>query len=283
AGILFGGAVGLVNGLIVTRLRVNSLIATIGTMMILQGSVFLYSREAVQNHHHIASFVDIGAGYVGTFPIPVIITADVFVASSPPPRLTPLGRYLYAGAANPRAARLSGLRTDRLKLFAFVVTGLLVGVAGLILVSLMNAGQPTAGRGFELTVIASVILGGTSLSGGRGTLVGTLLGVLVLKVIDNGIILVQWGQGLQIIVPVVVLVLAASRDRVRRRADAGCRGTRHTGSREACAGDDRDQQALPRGGGAGKRRSPSRARQGARAHGRERRRQIDADQDPCRR
>ena len=221
AGILFGGAVGLVNGLIVTRLKVNSLIATIGTMMILQGSVFLYSREAVQNHHHIASFVDIGAGYVGPFPIPVIIAAAVFVASYILLRHTTLGRYLYAVGANPKAARLSGLRTDQLKLFAFVVTGLLVGVAGLILVSLMNAGQPTAGRGFELTVIASVILGGTSLSGGRGTLTGTLLGVLVLKVIDNGIIMLQWSQDLQMIVPGVVLIIATWLDLVRRRADAG--------------------------------------------------------------
>jgi ribose transport system permease protein len=220
AGIAFGGFVGLVNGLVVTRLKVNSLIATIGTMMILQGSVFLYSREAVQNHHHIASFVDIGAGYVGPLPIPVIVAAIVFVLSYVLLRYTTLGRYLYAVGANPKAARLSGLRAERLRLFAFVVTGLLVGVAGLVLVSLMNAGQPTAGRGFELVVVAAVILGGTSLSGGRGTLTGTLLGVLVLKVIDNAIILLQWNQDLQMIVPGVVLVLATYLDLARRRANA---------------------------------------------------------------
>jgi ribose transport system permease protein len=220
AGIAFGGFVGLVNGLIVTRLKVNSLIATIGTMMILQGSVFLYSREAVQNHHHLPSFVDIGAGYIGPFPIPVIVAAVVFAVSYAVLRHTTLGRYLYAVGANEKTARLSGLRTERLKLLAFVVTGLLVGVAGMVLVSLMNAGQPTAGRGFELIVIASVILGGTSLSGGRGTLVGTLLGVLVLKVIDNGIIILQWNQDLQMIVPGVVLILAIYLDLLRRKADA---------------------------------------------------------------
>jgi len=220
AGIAFGGFVGLVNGLVVTRLKVNSLIATIGTMMILQGSVFLYSREAVQNHHHIASFVDIGAGYVGPFPIPVIVAAIVFLVSYVLLRHTTLGRYLYAVGANEKAARLSGLRSERLKLFAFVATGLLVGVAGLVLVSLMNAGQPTAGRGFELVVVAAVILGGTSLSGGRGTLTGTLLGVLVLKVIDNAIILLQWNQDLQMIVPGVVLIVATYLDLARRRANA---------------------------------------------------------------
>ena len=118
-----------------------------------------------------------------------------------------------------RRSRLSGLRSERLKLFAFVVTGLLVGVAGMILSSLMNAGQPTAGRGFELTVIAAVILGGTSLLGGRGSLFGTLLGVLVLKVIDNGIIILGWNQDLQMMVPGVVIVLATYLDIVRNRAN----------------------------------------------------------------
>ena len=105
-------------------------------------------------------------------------------------------------------------------MFAFVVTGLCVGVAGMILSSLMNAGQPTAGRGFELTVIAAVILGGTSLTGGRGSLAGTLLGVLVLKVIDNGIIILGWNQDLQMVVPGVVIILATYLDIVRSRANA---------------------------------------------------------------
>jgi ribose transport system permease protein len=221
AGIAFGGLVGLVNGLVVTRLKVKSLIATIGTMMILQGSVFLYSREAVQNHHHIAWFTSIGAGYIGPVPVPVVVAAAIFVIFYVLLRHTTLGRYLYAVGANEKAARLSGLRTERIKLFAFVVTGLLVGVAGIILGSLMNAGQPTAGRGFELTVISAVILGGTSLSGGRGTLIGTLLGVLVLKVIDDAIIILQWDQDLQMVVPGVVLVLATYLDLRRRRANAG--------------------------------------------------------------
>jgi ribose transport system permease protein len=175
----------------------------------------------VQNRHHIPSFTDLGAGYVGPLPIPVIIAIVVFVAAFVTLRFTTFGRYLYAVGANEKAARLSGLRAERLKLVAFVITGLLVGVAGLILASLMNAGQPTAGRGFELTVIAAVILGGTSLSGGRGTLIGTLLGVLVLKVIDNGIIILRWNQDLQMVVPGIVIILATWLDLVRRRADAG--------------------------------------------------------------
>lgn len=220
AGILFGGFVGLVNGLVVTRLRVNSLIATIATMMILQGGVFLYSREAVQNMHLQKAFTDISTGYVGPVPVPVIIATVVFLVAYIVLRHTTLGRYIYATGANERAARLSGVRPERLKLLVFVVTGLLTGLAGLILASLMNAGQPTAGRGFELTVVAAVILGGTSLTGGRGTLLGTLLGVLVLKVIDNGIIILRWDQNLQMVVPGMVIILATYLDLVRKQRDA---------------------------------------------------------------
>jgi ribose transport system permease protein len=220
AALTFSGLVGLVNGMVVTKLKINSLIATIGTMMMLQGGVYLFTREAVQNHHQLASFTDLGAGYLGPFPIPVIFAAAIFALSYVTLRFTTLGRCLYYVGANEKAARLSGLRSERTKLFAFVVTGLTVGFAGLILSSLMNAGQPTAGRGFELTVIAAVILGGASLTGGRGTLLGTLLGVLILKVIDNGIIILGWNQDLQIVVPGIVVILATYLDILRTTIDA---------------------------------------------------------------
>lgn len=219
AALAFAGGVGLFNGLVVTRLKVNSLIATIGTMMMLQGGVYLFTREAVQNHHRLVSFTDLGAGYIGAIPLPVVIAVGIFAIAAVTLRFTTLGRYLYAVGANERAVRLSGVRSQRLKLFAFVVTGLCVGVAGMILSSLMNAGQPTAGRGFELTVIAAVILGGTSLLGGHGSLFGTLLGVLVLKVIDNGIIILGWNQDLQMVVPGVVIILATYLDIIRNRAN----------------------------------------------------------------
>ncbi|MDR3493508.1 MAG: ABC transporter permease [Ancalomicrobiaceae bacterium] len=216
----FAGAVGLVNGIVVTLLRVNSLIGTIGTMMMLQGGVYLFTREAVQNHHQLASFTALGAGYWGPLPIPVIFAVAIFALCAVTLRFTTIGRYLYAVGANERAVRLSGIRSARLKLAAFVVTGLCVGVAGLILASLMNAGQPTAGRGFELTVIAAVILGGTSLTGGSGSLFGTLLGVLVLKVIDNGIIILGWNQDLQMVVPGIIIILASYFDLLRSRHHA---------------------------------------------------------------
>jgi len=216
AGIAFGGLVGLFNGLVVTRLKVNSLIATIATMMILQGGVFLYTREAVQNHHQIEAFALIATGFVGPVPVPVLIATVLLVLVWAVLRFTLIGRYLFAVGANPKSARLSGLSPERLKLAAFVATGLLVGVSAVILASLLNAGQPTAGRGFELIVIAAVLLGGTSLFGGRGTIGGTLLAVLILKIIDNGIILLRWNQDLQIIVPGIVIILALFLDQLRK-------------------------------------------------------------------
>ena len=220
AALAFGAAVGLSNGMVVTRLKINSLIATIATMMILQGGVFLYTREAVQNGHQLPAFTAIGAGYFGPIPVPVALAGVLFVIGHVTLRHTVFGRHLYAVGANVRAARLSGLNAARVKLLAFVITGTMVGVAGLVLCSLMNAGQPTAGRGFELTVVATVILGGTSLAGGRGTLFGTLLGVLLLKVIDNGIIILRWNQDLQMVVPGVVIILATYLDIVRGKLDA---------------------------------------------------------------
>ncbi|MEM7443198.1 MAG: ABC transporter permease [Pseudomonadota bacterium] len=220
AGLAFAGGVGLFNGVVVTFLRVNSLIATIATLMILQGGVFIYTREAVQNHHQIPTFPELGAGYVLGLPVPVVVAAVCFIVAWVALAKTTFGRRLFAVGGNPKAARLSGLRATRLKIAAFVITGLLVGVTGLILASLMNAGQPTAGRGFELIVVASVILGGTSLYGGEGTLLGTFLGVLILKVIDNAIIILGLNQDLQIVVPGVVIIIAVYLDQVRKKRHA---------------------------------------------------------------
>lgn len=219
AALAFAGGVGLVNGLVVTRLRVNALIGSIGMMMMLQGGVYLFTREAVQNQHQNRHFTSLGAGYVGAIPVPVLIAAALFACACVLLRYTTLGRYLYAVGANEKAARLSGVRSQRVQLFAFTSTGLCVGLAGMILAALMNAGQPTAGRGFELTVIAAVILGGNSLAGGRGSLLGTLLGVLLLKVLDNAIILLGWNQDLQMLIPGVVIIAASFLDLLRSQAN----------------------------------------------------------------
>ena len=216
AGILFGAGVGLINALVATVLRVNSLIGTIAMMMMLQGGVYLFTREAVQNHHQLPLFPKIATGFIAGIPVPVLVAAIVSVVGWIVLSRTRAGRLFLSTGANPSATRLSGYSPAQFKFVAFVLTGALVGLAAVILTSLLNAGQPTAGSGFELTVIAAVLLGGTSLFGGRGTIFGTVLAVLILKVIDNGIILMRWNQDFQIIVPGVVLILALYMDQRRR-------------------------------------------------------------------
>ncbi|WP_434362514.1 ABC transporter permease [Parasalinivibrio latis] len=219
AGIGFGILVGAFNGLVATRLKVNSLIGTIATMMILQGGVFLYTREAVQNHHQLPAFADVATGFWMGIPIPVIISAIAVLLGAVLLSKTRQGRLITAVGANANAAKLSGISPGRVKLTAFIILGALVGVAAVILASLLNAGQPTAGKGFELIVIAAVLLGGTSLFGGSGSILGTVLAVFILKIIDNGIIILGWNQDWQIIIPGVFLILAVYLDMLRRRPD----------------------------------------------------------------
>lgn len=221
AGIGFGAGIGAINAFVTTILRVNSLIGTIAMMMALNGGVYLFTREAVQNHHQLPLFPEIATGFIFGIPIPVLIATAVALAGAITLARTRAGRLFFATGANASAARLSGYSPARIKAAAFVLTGALVGLASVVLTSLLNAGQPTAGDGFELTVIAAVLLGGTSLMGGRGTVRGTILAVLILKVIDNGIILLRWNQDLQIIVPGIVLILALYMDQRKRRTGHG--------------------------------------------------------------
>ena len=130
---------------------------------------------------------------------------------------TRYGRYFSAIGSNPDAAKLSGINNNRYKVIGFVITSLLVGVSGVILASLMDTGQQGSAKGFELIVIAAVLLGGTSFMGGRGTIIGTILGILILKIIDNGIILMRIPQEFQLIVPGVILILAVYFDGIRRK------------------------------------------------------------------
>ncbi len=220
AGLALGLLTGFVNGVVRTKLRVNSLIGTIAMMMVLRGGVYIYRVAAVQNYHGLNAFFLIGNGYVGFLPIPILIMAVLYVAFFFLVTRTVVGRRLYASGGNATAARISGIDVDRLKIGTFMTASLLAAVAGIILVSRMNSGQPNSGQGFEISVVAAVILGGTGLAGGEGTLVGTLIGVFILKVINNGIILLGWNQDLQIVIAGAVLIVAVYLDNKRKAARA---------------------------------------------------------------
>lgn len=212
AGVATGAAIGLVNGLLVTKTRMPSFIATLATMSVLSGlSLQLTKGNPVAVTDY--DFQGIGQSRLAGVPVPVVIMLVVFAVFGYLLARTRLGRHVYATGDNTEAARLSGVRTDRVKILAFVISGVLASLAGFILTARLSTAEPTAGTGLELEAIAAVIIGGTSLAGGRGTLLGTLVGALVLGVIDNGMNLLDVSPFLQNVVKGLVILLAVFLDR----------------------------------------------------------------------
>ena len=222
--ILIGVVVGLVNAGLTLGLGINSFIVTLAMLSILRGLAYTFTDAAVQNAHNIEAFRAIGIGFiaqlpvVGRIPWPVVITAVIFAIFAVILTRTTLGRYIYAVGGNPRAAALSGVRVNGVKTLAFVITAVLAALSAFILIARMNSGQNNAGVGFELQVIGAVLLGGASLAGGQGTLVGTLLAVLLLGTLNNGIILLGINSHWQVAVNGFAILIAVFLDARRRRA-----------------------------------------------------------------
>jgi ribose transport system permease protein len=217
AALLAGALVGLCNGLLVTKAGINSLIATLGTMAILRGGAMV-STQAVSIQGKVEGFVEIGTGYVGPVPIPVLLAFLLFGLFYYVLHHTILGRYIYAIGGNIQAARLSGLAVDRTRVLVYVIGGLLAALSAFILASRLNSGQPNAGLGFELQVIAAVILGGISLSGGIGTLGGAFIGILILTVLSNGLVLLNVSSFYHDIARGAVIILAVYLDTRRKQS-----------------------------------------------------------------
>ncbi|MBJ7902469.1 ABC transporter permease [Streptomyces sp. NPDC003656] len=212
AGVGVGAAAGLVNGLLVTRTRMPSFIATLAMMSILSGlTLQLTDGNPVGVDDY--GFQGIGQDYLAGIPLPVWLMVAGYVVFGVLLARTGFGRFVYATGDNLEAARLSGIRTQRVKVLAFVISGLLAALGGFILTARLSTAEPTAGTGLELESIAAVIIGGTSLAGGRGKLLGTLIGALVLGVIDNGMNLLDVSPFLQSVVKGVVILLAVFLDR----------------------------------------------------------------------
>ena len=216
AGLAVGAVVGMVNGLLVTRLGINAIITTLGMMAVLRGIGYLTTNaRAVQTEGD--TLREIGVGYVGPVPVPVVIALGVVLLTYFLLNRTVFGRYLYAAGGNPEAARSAGLPVRRIYVVAFVIVAVAAALAGLITAGRLNSFQPTIGVGFELNVIAAVILGGTRLSGGEGTVSGTVLGVLILGVLNNGLVLLDVNTFWQEVVRGTVIILAVAIDEYRKR------------------------------------------------------------------
>lgn len=217
-GMLVGIACNLVNAFMVATLKTPAFIVTLGMMLMARGAVLEITQG--QNILQLGNFILIGQGNLGWMPIPVliliVITAIVWYLMNQ----TRYGRSVYAVGGNEEAARAAGIPVERVKYQAFIVNGALVGIAGVIFMSRVNAGLPNAGVGYELQAITAPIIGGTSFSGGLGTVVGTLAGALIVGVLGNIMNLIGVGSYIQQIVMGLIIVVAVAYDVFSKRGKA---------------------------------------------------------------
>jgi ribose transport system permease protein len=207
AGLGLGAGLGLVNGMIITRARVPPFVATLGMMTVARGLALTYTQGRPITGLP-AGFRFVGTGSLGPIPMPIVIAGLTFVLGFVLLMRTRVGEYVFAIGNNPVAARYAGIATSRYTTFVYAVAGLLAGLAGMILVARLNSAQPTAGQGYEFDAIAAVVVGGTSFAGGEGGLGGTLLGVLVIAVLNNGLNLLNVSSFYQPVATGVVIALA---------------------------------------------------------------------------
>jgi inositol transport system permease protein len=215
-GLLTGAACGLLNGVLVTRGGVAPFIVTLGMMTIARGLALIFSggRPVADMSNEMTAL----AGDIWGIPIPVLCFAGVAIAAWLFLQNFRLGRHIYAVGGNENAARAAGVPVERVKLFAYGLCGLLTGLAGVVLAARITTGQPNAGQAYELDAIAAVVIGGTSLAGGVGTITGTLLGVLLIGVINNGLDLMGVSSYYQAVIKGVIIVGAVWLDRRQARS-----------------------------------------------------------------
>lgn len=209
-----GMAMGAANGLLVTRARINPVVATLGTMSIIRGLGFIVSKG--QNISiGIQHFSFLGRGYVAGIPTSLLLWLAACALGFFILRYTLFGQYIYAIGGNADACRVSGVRVDWWRFLTYIVCSLAASFAGVMLLSLSAIGSPVAGIGAELDIIAAVILGGVGLSGGRGGIIGTVLGTLILGVLNNGMILTGIAPYYQYVVRGTIMVAAVTLDSLR--------------------------------------------------------------------
>lgn len=215
-GLLGGTIIGALNGLMVTRTGIAPFIVTLATMQIARGLAYVYT-DGMPVRAFVDEFNVIGNGYLGPIPLPVIYSMVVFLGLSFLLYRTKFGRYVYALGGNRQAAIFSGININQVQMVVYIIIGFLSAMSGIVLCARMYSGQPTLGNGFELDAIAAVVLGGTSFSGGVGTLGGTLLGVFVIGVLNNGLNLLNINSFWQLVIKGVVILFAVYLDVMKTR------------------------------------------------------------------
>jgi len=211
-GMLIGILLGGFSGLMVAKAKMPAFIVTLGMMTIARGLTLIYTDGRPISGFN-EDFRFIGAGHIGGIPVPVIIMLIILFICYITLKKTPYGRYVYAIGGNEEAAKLSGINVDRIKMSVYALSGLLSAISGIILASRLNSAQPTAGSGYELDAIATVVLGGTSLSGGQGGVIGTIIGALIIGVLNNGLNLLNVSSFYQQVAKGAVILIAVYIDR----------------------------------------------------------------------
>ena len=214
--ILIGAAVGMFNGVVICKTNIPPFIVTLASMNITKGIALVYTQGAPIRCMTDA-FKFPGAGYVGPIPTPVILMLIIFVIAVMLVNRTPFGRHIYAVGGNAQAASFSGINVQKVKFWVYTFTGIMAGIAGVVIASRLYSGQPRSGEGAEMDAIAAVVVGGTSMSGGSGRLGGTLIGVLIIGVLNNGLNLMGVDSNWQYIVKGFVILLAVYVDFIRNR------------------------------------------------------------------
>ena len=204
--------IGLLNGFFINKLRIPPLITTLGMMTSLRGLAFIITG-GLPVFGFNPNFSKLGQGYVWKIPIPVLVMIAVFIIGILVLSKTRFGRYVYGVGSNEEATRLSGINVKRVKYIVYCVNGVMAGLAGLILLSRINSGQPNAGQGYELEIITAVVLGGVSINGGEGRLGFVVVGVLIMGVLTNGMIMMNVNDYVQQFVKGLVLIAAVAFDR----------------------------------------------------------------------
>lgn len=214
ATLLLGAFAGFINGVVITKGKVTPFIVTLGMMSIARGLAHIYT-DGQPISGFGASFRFIGSGHILGIQVPIIIFALAVLAAAAILRHTTLGRYTYAIGGNEEAVRLSGINAGFYKVCVYAICGMTAGLGAVVLTSRLNAGESIAGTGYELDVIAAVVIGGTSLMGGRGSVWGTLVGALLIGSINNGMNLLNISSYYQLVVKGAIIVAAALLDRLR--------------------------------------------------------------------
>lgn len=189
AALLLGALVGLMNGLLCALGKLPGFIASLASMTILRGLAYIV-KEGNSVVWSNDTFTKIGTGYVGIIPVPVIIMLAAIIFGTLLTMKFRFGRYIYAVGGNSEASRWSGIPVEKVKITVYMIMGVLTSIAGLIITARLGSGQPSAGLNFEMDCITAAVVGGTSMSGGRGKVIGTIVGVLLLTVLTNGMTLV---------------------------------------------------------------------------------------------